>query len=585
MRLLPILLLTFYVLPTWGQYKSVLNKPYAVKYKFIDSLISNSGSVDDHEKIKRLEQVLNSFNEDIDKEFSFQLKIAKYRLEYNTKKNTELTLSKLQDLAVLAHKSNLPYFEAEALETLGDFYSGNMQKHDLAYENYLAAYTIYSKFDFNEFPAKNAYIYSLSGAFFRYDDFENAIKYLIEAKNTKAANDRLNNTINNTLGICYRNLKKYDSSEKYFYMILEDASLKKDSTWIGIAKGNIGINYFRQQKYDAAIPLLMDDILLSLSHNQIKNAAGSMTTLATIYYYQGKIEESEQLLTYALHECESKSFWPYYPLAEQIFTCLSKVYSAKNEWKSAYKYADSALMAKDSVAVIFNTQNLSKAKEKIAIVQHKLEADRLENQKKLQLLVRNCLIAGIFLLSVIGLLFINRQRLRQKKLIAEKRQAELELTATALRLETERKHAEAELETAARLLDGFKQSVSEKNNIIETFTLELERLKTGEEQQIDTELLSQLEKAIILTDDQWENFKSLFEKVHKGFFTNLKKKIPDLTQSEIRFLALTKLKLTSKEMASMLGISTNAIRIYRHRLRKKLDLDKDDMIEELVDGI
>ncbi len=38
-------------------------------------------------------------------------------------------------------------------------------------------------------------------------------------------------------------------------------------------------------------------------------------------------------------------------------------------------------------------------------------------------------------------------------------------------------------------------------------------------------------------------------------------------------------------MASMLGISTNAIRIYRHRLRKKLDLDKDDMIEALVESI
>lgn len=171
------------------------------------------------------------------------------------------------------------------------------------------------------------------------------------------------------------------------------------------------------------------------------------------------------------------------------------------------------------------------------------------------------------MLAVIGILFINRQRLKQKKLQAEKMMAE------------------NELDTAVQLLDNFRESVQEKNNIIERFTNEMERLKQEEEQQTDAELVTQLEQATILTDEQWENFRILFEKVHKGFFVNLRKKMPELTQAEVRFLALTKLKLSSKEMASMLGVSSNAIRIYRHRLRKKLSLDKDDMIEQLVESI
>ena len=80
----------------------------------------------------------------------------------------------------------------------------------------------------------------------------------------------------------------------------------------------------------------------------------------------------------------------------------------------------------------------------------------------------------------------------------------------------------------------------------------------------------------------WENFSHLFDKVHTGFLVKLKEKFPHLTPAEVRLLSLTRLKLSTKEMASMLGVSADTIKKTRQRLRKKIDLAEDQSLEDIV---
>ena len=47
-------------------------------------------------------------------------------------------------------------------------------------------------------------------------------------------------------------------------------------------------------------------------------------------------------------------------------------------------------------------------------------------------------------------------------------------------------------------------------------------------------------------------------------------------------LSLTRLKLSTKEMASMLGVSADTIKKTRQRLRKKIDLAEDQSLEDIV---
>ena len=49
--------------------------------------------------------------------------------------------------------------------------------------------------------------------------------------------------------------------------------------------------------------------------------------------------------------------------------------------------------------------------------------------------------------------------------------------------------------------------------------------------------------------------------------------------------ALTRLQLTSKQMASMLGISVDSVHKTRQRLRQRLQLGSDINLEEYVSNI
>ena len=100
-----------------------------------------------------------------------------------------------------------------------------------------------------------------------------------------------------------------------------------------------------------------------------------------------------------------------------------------------------------------------------------------------------------------------------------------------------------------------------------------------------SEALNELRLSAILTDKDWEEFRNRFEKVHGGFLQRLRLKLPDLSPAEIRFMALAKLQLNNKEMGSILGISPDSIRTIRYRLRKKLQLEEEGSMEELIGSI
>ena len=126
----------------------------------------------------------------------------------------------------------------------------------------------------------------------------------------------------------------------------------------------------------------------------------------------------------------------------------------------------------------------------------------------------------------------------------------------------------------AQLID-FTQHLSEKNQLIQRL----------EEKNGTNKVLEELEQSIILTGKDWGRFRDLFEQAHPGWLKRLAEKIPGITPSEIRLMALAKLNFSNKEMAIALGVTPQAIRVTWHRLRKKSDLPEEGNIEELVSQV
>ena len=149
----------------------------------------------------------------------------------------------------------------------------------------------------------------------------------------------------------------------------------------------------------------------------------------------------------------------------------------------------------------------------------------------------------------------------------------------------QRLKVENELKSAENLLLNYTENLKEKNSLIEKFKGDLKDLelqvKGREAEDIHSEHIEKLLKSIILTEDDWIEFRKLFDKVHQGYIYRIKSTNSNLTETDIRLITLMKLRLNYREMANMLGVTTEAVRKARQRLRKKLKLE-DRELEKLI---
>lgn len=160
----------------------------------------------------------------------------------------------------------------------------------------------------------------------------------------------------------------------------------------------------------------------------------------------------------------------------------------------------------------------------------------------------------------------------------------LESLELAQRLETERQLAAQNREEDQRKLAAFTQQLIEKSHQLAALQ---EKLSDNDEHPAAAEreaVLPELYKAHILTQDDWEHFRVLFEQANPGFFQKLSNRYPNLTGAETRLLLLTKIGLKRADAAAMLGVLPQAIKKTSIRLRKKLGVEESSL-EEILEGL
>ncbi|WP_287828961.1 triple tyrosine motif-containing protein [Bacteroides sp.] len=83
-------------------------------------------------------------------------------------------------------------------------------------------------------------------------------------------------------------------------------------------------------------------------------------------------------------------------------------------------------------------------------------------------------------------------------------------------------------------------------------------------------------------EDDWKVFLIKFEEKHADFFVKLKELYPDLTSSDLRLCACLKLNMDTKEIASLMSATVRSIENKRYRLRKKMNLDASQNLNEYL---
>ncbi len=191
---------------------------------------------------------------------------------------------------------------------------------------------------------------------------------------------------------------------------------------------------------------------------------------------------------------------------------------------------------------------------------------RIENLEKEKTIVRNkmlMIISGILIIVLIASLLIYR---RISTIRINKKRLEFELENSNRILQIKKKE-----------LKNYIVDLTQKNQLISQLQNELNNENSQQESQV-AQLLNQK----ILTDEDWEKFKSKFQTIYPNFLPKIKLLKSVITEAEIRFLVLLRLKLSAKEMANTLGISPQSVRVTKMRLKKKLQEESFDSVEDFL---
>lgn len=200
---------------------------------------------------------------------------------------------------------------------------------------------------------------------------------------------------------------------------------------------------------------------------------------------------------------------------------------------------------------------------------------------------------GLLILALIPIIQGNKYRKEKSILHQNKEQALSKKDAEIDQLFTQSK---SEIDRLTN--EKLKTELNLKNDQLTTITMQLmssnefiQDVRKKIESNIDgngsTRDLMEIIKIIdnnLADNDSWDKFAYHFDQVHGDYLKKLSKNNINLSPREIKLAAFLRMNMSSKEISSLMNISTRGVELARHRLRKKLKLKRDqNLVEYLID--
>jgi tetratricopeptide (TPR) repeat protein len=543
-----------------------------------------------------------------------------YHFYNNERKAIEINY-KAAELAILHKKENslMPIWQNQ-----GTYYSniGNSKK---AVEYFYKALKIATDKS-NPISTANCLEYIASDTYDKLnnneEDFKRAIQFYKQAiviyeKNKLWAN----------LSSCYSNLgltQQTHNDNKDAFVSYKNAlniatihgqSFKESQhlTLGAFAISNIGFLFLEKMKqYDSAIYYCNKALPILKKYDEQYTIARNYLNIGEAYYHQNKLLVAKLYLDSALQiaidieDIEGQML---------VWQTMHKVDSATNNLSKALMAFKNYTALKDSLSTLEKTKVIAKLN-----IQFDTEKKDLQIINQQQQLRNNKWIIGLVILLALlaaGIsYFIYRSKKlaannfiqKEKLLVAQKENAETslalaeekinnaELELLAEQDEKEQILLREKLQTAENLRlqndIGTKQkeivtnilNIQQKNTLLEELRKELATMaQKGTEDTQDT--IKSMRRSIknnIGFDEGWDKVKLHFEDVHNDFFEKLKTIAPDLTQNELKQCAYIKINMGTKEVASLLGIDAQSVRMSRYRMKKKLKLAEAEDLNSFI---
>lgn len=481
-------------------------------------------------------------------------------------KNIQKKIELIKKLQQEYQERNDMFHVGDCLVAIGQTQFGNGQ-YALAFENLLAADEIFKKIGYKNVPMMSKYLHDFALDYFFFQDYQKAILYMKESIKLPKYNNNLDIQRYNTLGSTYLKLGRLDNAYHYFNIAYKKAKIYKDTVWIGIIADNKGETLYEKGEYQKALGYFLEN-----ENNFTGTQHSTALNLTKTYLKLGNTKKATEYLLLArklFPKSQSDVFGNQQVMEREkqdYYHVNRQYYLALDDYKTAFLYADSLHTVEKALDRKYNALVVGKATDQLKLLQSKMELQIHEKEKR----IKNIIIISLIVIFILGtgvFLFISKNKKKlnlQKQLLLS---SQLEITEQNLKL--------SELK-----LDGFKKRIQEKRQLIENMKQQL-----ASATNVNNDIIFQLQQSTILTEEDWQNFKLLFEQVHSDFLTQLKEKYPQLSLAETRFLCLAKLNFSRKEMASALGVSTQSIHTNWYRIRKKIELSESATVEDLIKTI
>lgn len=190
----------------------------------------------------------------------------------------------------------------------------------------------------------------------------------------------------------------------------------------------------------------------------------------------------------------------------------------------------------------------------------------------------------IFLMALVLIPILQRRRHKvETSIITEQKEKELQVKDEEIdklyneKLQTELNLKNDQLTSITMQLIKNKEFIQTVQNKI-SHTID----KGGSSQELKR-IINTIDKELA-DEDYWDKFAYHFDQVHGNYLEKLSNQNIKLSPREIKLAAFLRMNMSSKEIAKILNITTRGVELARYRLRKKLNLPREqNLVEYLIE--
>lgn len=415
---------------------------------------------------------------------------------------------------------------------------------------------------------------NLGVVYYSRSDFIQALEYFTKAFHLfEEINDTLDMALSmGNVGSVYLKLKDYDLAKSYYLRAIDLYDFLGDDDGLALSLMQIAEIFLNKNKPDSALAYLnrSDELYIDLKRNIRGPKSSRLTELSkkfgTAYIQKGEWGRAIK----KLKECNLMAHKiNLYGEIMESSKLLSYVYDSLNNTDSSYKYFKMYSYYSDSIVNEENIRKIAQLEYQYKYEQKLIQDEIIENENKAREKRKNLIyliIVGLLVFTiVIFILLLKLEKSKKTKIDLER-----------IRLKDELDYKNKELTTHMLYLlrkNEFILKISEKLKKL------IPSIKVQNKKSI-SEIINELNAGS--SNDSWKEFEIRFQEVHTSFFDNLHKEHPDLSPNEIRLCAFLKLNMTTKDIAAITYQSINSIEMARFRLRKKLNIDKDENLVSFI---